>query len=525
MSTPAVIPDVRVRFAPSPTGNLHIGGARTAIYNWAFARRHQGTFILRIEDTDPERSTPENTAQIIRSLRWLGLDWDEGPEVGGAYGPYLQTERFDTYREQLELLKTRDCVYPCFCTAEELAAKREAALAAQSYSGYDRTCRSISAEEAAARISAGEPHTWRLKVPLDHGPVTWDDEVFGSVSIPADQLDDFILLRTDGSPTYNYVVVIDDTLMRISHVIRGDDHLSNTPKQILVYEALGAPIPRFAHLSMILGGDGKRLSKRHGATSVEAYRDEGYFPQALLNYLALLGWSLDGETTLIDSATLQANFSLDRVSKNPAVFDPAKLDWMNSTYLKELDAATFVEWLLPWLVDWGFSREGSVAWIWEAEADLRLGSAEKTVRFGLPATPDEVASDVAANHSWYADIYPLVAERAKTLADVCPMVGYLFSGDVVALDERSVEKCLHFEAVEDVLARVIAQLSDSGLAWDTKSLEAALRAIPEELELKPKVVFQAVRVAICGNMVSPPLFESLALLGRERVLARLRSVV
>jgi glutamyl-tRNA synthetase len=266
---------VRVRFAPSPTGNLHIGGARTAIYNWAFARRHNGSFILRIEDTDPERSTPENTAQIIRSLRWLGLDWDEGPEVGGDFGPYLQTQRFDTYRTTLERLRERDAVYPCFCSAEELAAKREAALAAKNYAGYDRSCRALSPQEAQARIDAGEPHTWRLKIPLDRGDVVFDDVVFGTTTFPATQLDDFILLRTDGTPTYNYVVCVDDALMGITHVIRGDDHLSNTPKQILVYEALGVPTPRFAHLSMILGPDGKRLSKRHGATSVEAYLDEG----------------------------------------------------------------------------------------------------------------------------------------------------------------------------------------------------------------------------------------------------------
>ncbi|MDR2586786.1 MAG: glutamate--tRNA ligase [Coriobacteriales bacterium] len=490
---------VRVRFAPSPTGNLHIGGARTAIYNWAFARRNGGSFILRIEDTDPERSTPENTAQIIRSLRWLGLEWDEGPEVGGAYGPYLQTERFGTYREALERLRQRDAVYPCFCTPETLAAKREAALAAKSYAGYDRNCRTIPADEAQARIDAGEPHTWRLKVPLERGDVVFDDLVFGTTTFPATQLDDFILVRTDGTPTYNYVVCVDDALMGITHVIRGDDHLSNTPKQILVYEALGAPLPQFAHLSMILGADGKRLSKRHGATSVEAYRDEGYFPEALLNYLALLGWSLDGETTLFGADVLTGNFSLSRISRNPAIFDEAKLAWVNASYLKEMGAAAFVDALLPYLKREGLTREGSAA---------------------TPASPEEVAADVAANRPWYEALYPLIAERAKTLAEVLPMLAYLFAGDELVLDEKSVEKCLRVEGADEALARTQNALADERLPWETEAIEAALRSIPTELGIKPKLVFQAVRVAICGNMVSPPLFESLELIGRTRTLAR-----
>jgi glutamyl-tRNA synthetase len=487
------VPDkpVRVRFAPSPTGNLHIGGARTAIYNWAFARHFNGSFILRIEDTDPERSTPENTAQIIRSLKWLGLDWDEGPQIGGAFGPYLQTERFDTYDEALKRLQANDAVYPCFCSPEELAAKRDAAQAAKTYTGYDRTCRVIPSDEAAARIAAGEPHTWRLKIPLDHEDISFTDEVYGTTTFPIKQFDDFILIRTDGTPTYNYVVCVDDALMEISHVIRGDDHLSNTPKQILVYEALKAPVPRFAHLSMILGSDGKRLSKRHGATSVEAYRDAGYFPEALLNYLSLLGWSLDGETTLFSSETLKERFSLDRVSRNPAVFDETKLAWINSSYLKDMGAPAFVDSLLPYLEESGFAT----------------------------------TSDVETNRSWYEKIYPLVAERVKTISDVCPLITYLFSGETVVLDEKSVDKCLKKEGTRKALESVLAVLENNRLVWDVDTLEAALRTIPVELEMKPKVVFQAVRVAICGNMVSPPLFESIELLGREMTLARIHAVI
>ena len=345
---------VRVRFAPSPTGELHIGGARTAIYNWAFARAMGGTFILRIEDTDPERSTEENKQVILRAMRWLGLDWDEGPEVGGEFGPYLQTQRFDTYTEALEILKERGAAYPCFCTKEELDAKRAAAEANEGgYSGYDRTCRALSAEEAQARIDAGEPHVWRLKVPEDHGPVEFDDAVYGHMSFPIDVMDDMILVRTDGTPTYNFAVVCDDANMEVTHVIRGDDHLSNTPRQILIYEALGRPVPTFAHLSMILGADGRKLSKRRNATSVEEYRDRGYLSDALVNFLALLGWSLDGETTIIDRATLCREFSLDRITKKDAVFDETKLDWMNGQYIKEMGADAWAQASRPWLVQSG----------------------------------------------------------------------------------------------------------------------------------------------------------------------------
>ena len=298
--------NVRVRFAPSPTGRLHVGGARTAIYNWAFARAMGGDFILRIEDTDPERSTEENVQVILNAMKWLGLDWDEGPEVGGQAGPYFQTQRMDTYAEALERLRERGSVYPCFCTKEELDAKRAAAEENEGgYAGYDRTCRDLDPAEAAARIEAGEPHVWRLRVPEGRGAIEFDDAVYGHVSFPADVMDDMIVVRTDGSPTYNFAVVCDDANMGITHVIRGDDHLSNTPRQILIYEALGFDVPVFAHLSMILGPDGKKLSKRHGAASVEEFCERGYLPDAMVNFLALLGWSLDGETTLIDRETVR----------------------------------------------------------------------------------------------------------------------------------------------------------------------------------------------------------------------------
>ncbi len=474
---------VRVRFAPSPTGHLHIGGARTAIYNWAFARRHGGSFVLRIEDTDPERSTEENTQAIIRAMRWLGLDYDEGPDIGGPYGPYRQTERFATYREALERLREAGAVYPCFCRPETLERKREESRARGGYAGYDRTCRSLDGSEASARIEAGEPHVWRLKVPLDRGPVTFVDAVRGEMSFAADALDDLILVRSDGTPTYNFAVTCDDANMRITHVIRGDDHLSNTPKQILIYEALGWPVPVFAHLSMIWGPDGKRLSKRHGATSVEAYRDMGYLPEALLNYLALLGWSLDGQTTIISRETLAKNFSLERVSRNPAVFDAEKLEWLNGVHIREMTPQAFLERMVPVLVEAGL--------ITREEAEGRL--------------------------TWLLQLAPLVSERIKRLDEIVPMVRFLF--EEVEPDDKA-SALLRADGAADVLSAADAALA-SLASFDASSIESALRVLPERLGRKPKEVFQIVRAALTGSTVSPPLFESIALLGLDRARERL----
>jgi len=474
---------VRVRFAPSPTGTLHLGGARTAIYNWAFARKNGGAFILRIDDTDPERSTEANTQQILTALNWLGIDWDEGPEVGGSHGPYFQMQRGDKYAAALDHMEQSGAAYPCFCSAEELAAKREIARGEGGFSGYDRTCRSLSADEVASRLDSGQPHVWRLAVPLERGPVVVDDAVRGRTEFPIEAMDDFVLARSDGSPTYNFATVVDDSDMEISHVIRGDDHLANTPRQILVFEALGRPVPRFAHLSMIWGADGKKLSKRHGATSVEAYDEMGYLPEALLNYLALLGWSLDGETTIIPSDVLTANFSLERISKNPAIFDAEKLDWMNGMYLREMSPDEFVERMLPWL----------------ERADLCT------------------AADAQARPDWFRALAPLVSERVKHLDEVAEKVAFLFQEPEI--DEISRTKALDKEGVAAVLSAAARILSETDFRAD--AIEAALRTLPELTGVKAKVAFQAIRVAATGSMVSPPLFESLELLGKERTLARI----
>ena len=479
---------VRVRFAPSPTGKLHIGGARTAIYNWAFARANGGTFILRIDDTDPTRSTDENTQIILRAMRWLGLDWDEGPEVGGDFGPYSQTERLDLYKQTAERLLAEGKAYPCFCTPEQLAADREAAQARKDpFQGYQRRCRDLSPEEAQARIDAGEPYVLRIKVPEDRGNVVIDDAVHGEVAFDAKELDDFVIFRSDGTPTYNFATVVDDALMGITHVIRGDDHLSNTPRQVMVYEAMGAPVPVFAHISMILGADGKKLSKRHGATSVEEYRDAGYLSDAFVNYLALLGWSLDGETTVIPRDVLASQFSLERISKNPATFDPKKLDWMNAEYINAMSNADFADQImLPELLKAGLIKEG-----FEADA------------------------------AWLGALAEIVRPRTKMPADAATVAAPVFAtAETLAYDEKSVSKGLAKEGMGAVLDAAKAALEALD-EWTPANIDAALEPLPEVLDVKKRLVFGAVRVAECGNMVSPPLGETMALIGRDDCLARI----
>ena len=496
---------VRVRFAPSPTGRLHVGGARTAIYNWAFARAMGGDFILRIEDTDPERSTEENVAIILNAMKWLGLDWDEGPEVGGAAGPYFQTQRTGTYAAALELMKERGSVYPCFCTKEELDAKRAQAEATEGgYAGYDRTCRDLDPAEAAARIQAGEPHVWRLRVPEGRGPIEFDDAVYGHVSFPAEAMDDMIVVRTDGSPTYNFAVVCDDANMGVTHVIRGDDHLSNTPKQILIYEALGFAVPTFAHLSMILGPDGKKLSKRHGAASVEEFAERGYLPDAMVNFLALLGWSLDGETTIIgrDDAVREV-LARPRDQEGRRVRrDEARLD---ERPVHQGDGGGCR----------GCRRRcrGSCAPMpaspptasWKRMPAPRPRPTSRGARSGTPGST-----------RWWP-------ERLTRLDEIPDKLGFLFWGPHVFLDEKSVAKVLAKEGAraDEALAACRAVLADEGRPWEAEPLQEACRALCEPLDMKPKALFQPLRVAVSGNMVSPPLFESIELLPREDVLARI----
>ncbi|MCL2437752.1 MAG: glutamate--tRNA ligase [Coriobacteriia bacterium] len=492
---PEVSP-VRVRFAPSPTGTLHLGGARTAIYNWAFARKHGGDFILRIDDTDSERSTPENVQQILDALTWLGLDWDEGPKLDGSIagdaGPYFQTQRGDSYQPALEKMIANNTAYRCFCTMEELAAKRDAARLAGGSSGYDRTCRHLSVEEAQTKVDADTPFVWRLKVPEGRTSIVVNDLVRGETAFPIEAVDDLVLMRSDGTPTYNFASTVDDADMGITHIIRGDDHLSNTPKQILIFEALAADddksaVPAFAHLSMIYGDDGKKLSKRHGAVGVEEFAAMGFLPDALLNGLALLGWSLDAETTIVTPKMLKEKFSLDRVSKNPARFDMAKLEHINSIYIQEMSTEEFVQAMLPWL---------------EAEG---LSDAE----------------DVAARPEWYTELAPLISERIKLMTEVVPMTKFLFV-DEVEIDKKARAKALDKDSETTAIALKATYSALEGLdTFDLPNVEAVVKTLPAELDLKPRVVFQAIRVALSGSLVSPPLFESIVLLGKERSLERL----
>ena len=485
-------PKPRVRFAPSPTGKLHVGGARTAIYNWAFARATGGTFILRIDDTDPTRSTEENTQIILRAMRWLGLDWDEGPEVGGDYGPYFQTERVDQYREAAERLVAEGKAYYCFCTPEQLEADRAAARErGDSFQGYQRTCRNLDPAEAQARVDAGEPHTIRIKVPDGRGDVVVKDAVHGEVAFNARELDDFIIFRTDGTPTYNFATVVDDAAMGITHIIRGDDHLSNTPRQVIVYEALGAPVPIFAHISMILGSDGKKLSKRHGATSVEEYRDQGYLSDAFVNYLALLGWAPDGESTVISRERLASEFSLDHVSKNPAIMDPKKLDFINAEYLHAMDDATFASDVIkPEL----------------AAAGLDDGTAHDDAWYGLAASAFK--------------------PRCTVSRDVAAQMAYLYTADdALEYDEKALKRWVNKQGVPEALAAAQEALAPiSSDSWTPEAIEAALDPLPANLGMGKGKVFQPIRVACVGGSASPGIGETLALLGRDHTLARIANL-
>ncbi len=474
---------VRVRFAPSPTGYLHVGGARTALYNYLHARRLGGVFILRIEDTDAARSTPESLAAILDGMRWLGLHCDEGPEVGGIHGPYFQSQRGEHYHAHAGTLRDAGHAYPCYCTAAELEARREAQTARGEPPRYDGRCRGL--DEASRARLAGEGRTAALRFALPGpGETAWEDVVRGRVSFRNEVLDDFVVMRSDGLPTYNYACVVDDHIMEISDVIRGDDHISNTPRQLLLYQALGWTPPRFAHVPMILGDDGSRLSKRHGATSVAAYRDLGFLPEALVNFLVLLGWSFDGQREMFSLAELEQAFALERVGSNPAVFNLEKLEWMNGQHLKRLPEDERVRRVEEFLVARGYD---------------------------LSDRPPE----------WRALLVRAIGDRLKTLADA-ERYGVFALRDRLEVDP---EAWAELRAKPDVGPR-LATLGDR-LAADTEfsltSLERMTRRLADELGIKAGELMSAARVALTGRKVAPGLFEVMALLGRERALSRLRT--
>jgi glutamyl-tRNA synthetase len=470
---------VRTRFAPSPTGFLHVGTARTALYSYLYARRHAGAFVLRIEDTDAERNVAESAQAIVDGLRWLGIDWDEGYQVGGPHGPYVQTERLDRYRAATNALVAQGDAYPCYCTAEELEQRRKAAEARGRPPGYDGRCRTLSAEQVRAFEAEGRHPAVRFRLP-DEGETVVEDLIRGTVRFDNASLSDPVIMRANGIPTYHFSAVFDDVDMDISHVIRGEDLFPSTPMHVHVFRALGRPTPpAFAHVPLIVGLDRRKLSKRRDRMAVQGFRDDGYLPEAMVNYLALLGWSLDDHTELFTLADLERLFSLERVSRNPAAFDTKKLDALNGHYLRRLEPADFARRALPFVQAAGYP-----------DAD--------------PALLERAA--------------PLVAERVTHLVEVPGMVGFLLT-DPVELDQDAAARVLTDEARAFLVDA--AKRLEAVEPWTAAAVEETLRGLQQERELKPKTAFQPVRLAVTGRLVSPPLFESMELLGKPRSLARL----
>jgi len=468
---------VRVRIAPAPSGTLHIGNVRTALYNWLFARRQGGVFILRIEDTDQSRVSEESFESVLGELRWLGLDWDEGPEVGGPFGPYRQSERLQTYAQAAEKLVDGGRAYRCYCTPEELKARREQAQAEKRRPGYDGRCRLLTAEQITDYQK--EDRRWVLRFHVsDDGETTFDDLITGPVTWRHEEIDDFAIMRQDGFPVYNFGVAIDDALMEVTHVIRGMDIQSSTPRQIMVLQDLGYDLPRYGHIPLVMGPGGQKLSKRYGGGSVEWYRDHGFLPEALINGLALLGTGF-GDETIISRDEMVSKFDLSHVHASPAVFDLDKLDWMNGDYIRALSDEEFKIRLSPWL------------------GDMDDGAQE---RFQLAV--------------------PLLKTRIRRLEDAASYLRPVLNG--VEMDPAAVEKGLRPEHVPELLRKAIAALEELA-AWDKESVEAVLRGIQQEMGLKPKTAFLPFFVAVTGSTVSLPIFDVMAIIGRQECLRRLKA--
>jgi glutamyl-tRNA synthetase len=485
----------RVRFAPSPTGFLHVGGARTALYNWLFARRTKGTFILRIEDTDEARSTDESMNAILNGLRWLGLDWDEGPGVGadgkslGNVGPYFQMERTGIYKQHLDILLKSGRAYPCFCSKDDLEQMRNRAMILKRPPKYDERCRKLSDEERKKRLAENPPHVYRFARPTD-GAIKFNDIVKGDVSFENDLLDDFVIVKSSGVPTFMFAGAIDDHLMKITHVIRGDDHLSNTPRQIQLFEAFGwTDIPLYAHISMIHGPDGQRLSKRHGATSIEEFQKMGYLPEVLLNYLALLGWSTSDSQQLFDPKDkfkeLVDKFEVERCQKSPAIFDTEKLRWMNGVYIRKLTQDELLDRTWPYLLQAGLVSASS-------DAKLR---------------------------KYIHDALMLEQEKLVVLSDAPGLIDFFLVKDV-QFDPESVEKVLKKEGAIQVLGGMSVVFKNLP-EFTAASTEAACRDYAAKNNLKNGQVFHPVRVSVSGRTKGPSLFHMLEVMGKEMVLDRI----
>ncbi len=475
---------VRTRYAPSPTGEPHIGNIRTALFAWLLAQHHGGQFLLRIEDTDRQRLVEGGVEAQMETLRWLGIDWDEGPDKGGPHAPYTQSERLDIYHEHADRLLAADSAYRCYCSSERLDEVRKAQQARKEPPRYDRHCRDLSADDRAQREAEVTPAVVRFKTPLD-GETLTRDALRGEVPFANDTLDDFVVLKSDGYPTYHLAALVDDHLMEITHVVRGEEWISSLPRHVLLYQAFGWEPPVFVHVSRILGSDRAKLSKRHGAHAALTYRDIGYLPEALVNFLALLGWSLDDKTEIFDRETLIAAFDVDRLLPNPAVFNAEKLEWMNGMYIRNLTPEALAERARPFLEE---KVEGPV-------------DAQKL-----------------------AQIAPLIQERIKTLADVVEMADFFFTEGPFAYERSDLLGKKSFADAPDraaeALAAVIAAVEPLS-GWDHEALEAAVRPLAEEMGVKAGELFTVVRVAVTGKTAAPPLFETMEVLGRDLSVERL----
>lgn len=480
--------EIRVRFAPSPTGPFHIGGARSALFNWLLAKKFNGKFIMRIEDTDLERSTKESEEGIKEALRWLGITWDEGTDVGGPYGPYRQTERLDTYDTYTKQLLENGQAYYCYCSEEEIDAERQAQLDKGENPRYGGRCRHLTEEEKAGFIKRGVKPTVRFHV-KENQQILFKDMVRDTVSFDSNGVGDFVIVKSDGVPVYNYAVVVDDALMKITHVIRGEEHLSNTPRQVVLYEALGFVPPVFGHISLILGTDRTKMSKRHGATAVDSYRKLGYLPEAIVNFLALLGWSPGGEKEFFSIEELIQEFSMERVAKNPAVFDVDKLNYISAQYIKKADPELITELALPHLKEAGYIGDGI--------------TGEKK--------------------QWLVEVVTLLQEYISYAAEIVNHIDIFFNDDVEFENDEAIQvlKDADVSAVMESFREKLTALE----VVDAPSVKALLKSITKELKLGGKKVFMPLRVALTGKMHGPDLDKVVALLGRERIMNRLTTTL
>lgn len=475
---------IRVRFAPSPTGNLHIGGARTALFNWLFARHNSGMLVLRIDDTDTERSTEASCRQILSALKWLGIDWDEGPEVGGPYAPYYQSQRFDLYQKFTGQLAAEGKAYYCYCTPEELDLRRKEAMATGKAPRYDGRCRCLNPDERSRLEAEGRKPVVRLQIP-DSGETVVHDYFRGDVSFANEFLDDFIIMKSNGVPTYNFATVVDDIEMKITHILRAEEHLSNTPRQVLVYQALNKPLPLFAHVPMILAPDRSKLSKRHGATSVEEFRDQGYLAEALVNYLALLGWSPGDDEEILPLEEMVRLFSLEHVGKNAAIYDLKKLTWLNGHYLNEADLAQVTGRVIPILKE------------------------RKLI-------PEEFSHDF---YLYIKNVVGTVRTRVKTINEVVDAATYFFD-DNYTYDEKGVRKYFSKPGVAEVLCKA-RQVLEQLETFSLETTENACRKLTEELGIKTGDLFHPTRLALSGRTMTPGLFDIIVTMGKGKTLQRL----